>query len=421
MIGRGKVDSILKYDAVGFDMDHTFIRYKLRSFMKLVYDSTSIYLVNFKLYPQDIFPINEDDSKNKLRMYFRAVFDHKTGNMLKIGANNLIMRAYHGFRPLTREEIIHTYGKNPMIPDFEILSCKHQDFTNLHEFYGVSQVPILSQIVHLKTLGQFQCLNEKSYYDIVQDINDANNFNYGIHDIEKFSNRDYSGYFFPKFLSEPRNYIRKVSQKLLDKLEALQKMKIKIFIASNSFYSVANIIMKEAIGPDWLKHFDFVIYNCKKPFFFRPEADKTMFTDLKGNEITGLDKFLLNNPQGKEKVLIGGNAGLINDYLFHHVRKEFKVLFFGDTIVSDCVYAFDKIHDKKWDVVLIMEELQEVENGYPDKEYFNYYFYWGSALYDKNIYSGVDKTIIFDFADNIAHRSFSVLDSEEALEFLSIN
>lgn len=97
MIGRGKVDSILKYDAIGFDMDHTFVRYKMRNFIWLVYECTSIYLVNKKGYPQEIFPIDEEDAKNKYWMYFRAVFDHKNGNLLKIGSNNLIMRGFSGF------------------------------------------------------------------------------------------------------------------------------------------------------------------------------------------------------------------------------------------------------------------------------------------------------------------------------------
>ena len=65
MIGSGKVDSILKYNAIGFDMDHTFVRYRMRNFIKLINQSNSIYLVSKKNYPQEIFPDDEKDMKNK--------------------------------------------------------------------------------------------------------------------------------------------------------------------------------------------------------------------------------------------------------------------------------------------------------------------------------------------------------------------
>jgi HAD superfamily 5'-nucleotidase-like hydrolase len=420
MIGRGKVDSILAYDGLGFDMDHTLVRYRMRSFVKLIYECTAIYLVTKKNYPQEIFPVDDDDAKEKFRMYFRAVFDHKTGNLLKIGSNNLIMRGFHGFTRLTTAEILQTYGKNPVIPNYEILSSSHADFTNLHEFYGVAQVPILAQIVHLKSTGKFDILNAKTYYDIIDDVFDANDFNSAIPDTEAFKKHDFGGHFYPKFLSEPRHYLHKCSDELMGRLQALKAKGIKIFIISNAYYQVADLMMREAVGPHWLEFFDFVVYMARKPKFFHNTENPPLFETLDGTPVTNFEDFMHKEKTGEEKVLLGGHAMHINNFMRRFVRKEFKVLFFGDTIVSDCVYAFDKVNYKNWDIVLILEELQELENGYKDKEYYNHWQYWGSALQDKNIYSGVDKTIIFDFADNIAHRSFSLLDSKEALEFLTI-
>jgi HAD superfamily 5'-nucleotidase-like hydrolase len=420
MIGRGKVDSILKYDGIGFDMDHTFVRYKMRSFIKIIYESTAIFLSNKKSYPQEIFPLDEEDAKEKFRMYFRAVFDHTNGNLLKIGSNNLIMRGYNGFRRLTTAEILETYGKNPVIKDYGILSNVHRDFTNLHEFYGASQVPIIAQIVSLKNSGNFQILNNKTYYEIMADIDEANVWNFHINDIQKFKNNEFTGYFFPKFLSEPRHYVYKCSKEMLDKLKALKNKGIKTFIASNNYFEVAEYIMKEAVGEDWLDYFYFSAFHVKKPMFFNNIENPPLFKNLKGEDINDFSEFAKEEKTGNDKVLLFGHASHINSYMRSQVKKEFKMLFFGDTIVTDCVYAFDKQNEKNWDIVLILEELQELENGYKDKEYYNYWKYWGSALQDKNIYSGVDKTIIFDFADNIAHRSFSTLGSKEALEFLAL-
>lgn len=51
MIGRGKVDSIIKYNAIGFDMDHALLRYKLKPFGKLLYQANATYLISFLNYP----------------------------------------------------------------------------------------------------------------------------------------------------------------------------------------------------------------------------------------------------------------------------------------------------------------------------------------------------------------------------------
>ena len=420
MIGSGKVDSILKYNAIGFDMDHTFVRYRMRNFIKLINQSNSIYLVSKKNYPQEIFPDDEKDMKNKHKMWFRCVFDHKTGNLLKIGANNLILRGYHGFRPLTKNEIHKDYGKNPLIANYQILSSSDPDFTNLHEFYGASIVPLLAQIVHLKTTEKFPVLNEKNYYQIMSDIKDSCNFNYNITNVQEFKEKNYTGYFYPKLLSEPRHYINKTSPELLEKLKILKARGIKIFISSNNYFEVADHLMSEAMGSNWTELFDFLIFRAYKPAFFNLETPPQQFKNLNGQVIEAFSNWMEMEKKGERKVLVGGHASWINQYFHDKVRKEFKILFFGDTIVSDCVYAFDKTNQKFWDIILIMEELQEIENGYPDGEYHGYWKFWGSAILDKHIYSGADKTIIFEFADNIAHRAFSKLDAPDCLEFLTI-
>jgi len=45
MIGKSNVSSILNYNAVGFDMDFTFIEYRLNAFLKLVSECAIDYLI----------------------------------------------------------------------------------------------------------------------------------------------------------------------------------------------------------------------------------------------------------------------------------------------------------------------------------------------------------------------------------------
>lgn len=77
-------------------------------------------------------------------MMFRSVFDHKTGNILKIGHNDLIMRGYHGFRRLSNAELKAAYGSQPRIPDYGVLSHDSPDFSNFHEFYGAALIPLIA-------------------------------------------------------------------------------------------------------------------------------------------------------------------------------------------------------------------------------------------------------------------------------------
>ena len=48
-----------KYDAIGFDVDHCLIRYKLDEFTHLLYYAYTKSLVEEKNFPRDIFHIDE--------------------------------------------------------------------------------------------------------------------------------------------------------------------------------------------------------------------------------------------------------------------------------------------------------------------------------------------------------------------------
>lgn len=420
MIGLKKIANVKNFNAIGFDFDHTFIKYKLRNFSRLTYDSCATFLVSQKNYPRSIFITDKEDEKSKLRMFFRAILDHKRGNLLKIDSNNSVTRAYHGFRNLPMQEIFQTYGNLPKIGQISLKYDRASDWTNLHDFYGASLVPIISQIVHLKNEGKSEVLNAKSINTIINDIHTANDWNYIITDQEKFDKNDFHGHWYPKLLTDTDSYINQTNPLLIQRLLNLREKGLKTFILSNNYYSVANKILNVNIGEDWKKYFDFCIFLAKKPEFFHASNESIFFTNLKNEPIQNLKSFVDNEKKGDDKILIGGNAGLINDALRKRFGADFQVAYFGDSIFSDCAYCVSEHSNPNWTICLIMEELQELENGYPDKEYYNYCSYWGSALHDKSVISGVAKTHIFHFADEIAHRTFSAVDSPEALDFLTI-
>lgn len=81
------MSDVTKYNLIGFDMDHTFVRYKLTKFMRLLYESNCVALVNHMNYPDSIFPEDEEYDK-VLSMAIKGSYDHKNGNILKIGKHN---------------------------------------------------------------------------------------------------------------------------------------------------------------------------------------------------------------------------------------------------------------------------------------------------------------------------------------------
>lgn len=409
---------LTNYAAIGFDMDHTFLRYKLRNFVELVYESTAKYLVKHLDYSEELFPKDKVEAEHLHSMFFRAVFDHQTGNLLKIGWGDLILRGYHGMTKLTREEIETQYGSYPRLPDYHILSNRSEHFTNLHEFYGCAAVPTLAKLVELKKHATSGMLLQKTFYNIMDDVKESWEFNYGVNR-EEFRKGIYSGYFFPVILKNPEQFVYKQQKQILKKLVEIRAKGVLVFISSNSTFEVADIFMRESIGEDWLKIFDFVMYENKKPFFFRKQPSYSLFQNLNGETVTNFSEFIGKHKDGEDKVLIGGHSRHFNEYLTKKAGAHFKVLFFGDTIVSDCVYSYDKENSSNWDVALILEEMQEL-GDFKHNEYHDYRDVWGSALKEKTPYTDEDCTIIYHFARHVANAHFDKLDSLACLDYLTL-
>lgn len=424
MIGKSTIHNVKSFNAIGFDLDHTVLKYRLRNFTKLIYESSAQSLITRKNYPTDLFPKNEEEAKSIFRMYFRAILDHKTGNLLKIDSNCSVMRGFNGFKSLSDQEIKGLYGPLHQLSPNVVKNYKSKDWTYFHDFYGAGVVPLMAKIIQLKSEKSHDFLNKKSVFEIVNDLVLATEFNYIINDFEKFKINQYDGFWYPKILADPLLYVNKTGPVLLERLINLRKSGKVVFIITNNYYEASNKVLNLVIGKNWKDYFDFMIFNAEKPHFFHKKDESLKisgFQNLKGENITDFEAFFLKDKQGDDKVLKGGHADIISDFLKKRFGENYKTAYFGDSIYSDCVYSFNGSINPNWSCFLILEELQELELGYPDSEYYNYCSYWGSALHDKSMVSGVDKTYIFHVADKIAHRAFSSIESKEALQFLDVS
>ena len=92
------------YDVVGFDLDHTLVRYRMRTTHTYLFDCFARGLLeSCEGYPQEV---REPPTEELLQLGLNTgVYDYKREVVLKLGKGNKVLRAYRGSTPLTREEI----------------------------------------------------------------------------------------------------------------------------------------------------------------------------------------------------------------------------------------------------------------------------------------------------------------------------
>ena len=90
-----------EYDVIGFDVDHCLVQYNVPNLHQMTYRALTETLITERGYPrilQDLTVEQWNFPENAL------ICDYSTGCTLKLGENNRILRAYHGFRRLSQTE-----------------------------------------------------------------------------------------------------------------------------------------------------------------------------------------------------------------------------------------------------------------------------------------------------------------------------
>ena len=95
------------YDCIGFDLDNTICRYKVGEIMRLEYRLIAEYMVDKYGYDQALLVCVDEDMDFIQK---GVIMDIKKGNFLKCSRDGVILRATHGTQPMTRAQIIKTYG-----------------------------------------------------------------------------------------------------------------------------------------------------------------------------------------------------------------------------------------------------------------------------------------------------------------------
>ena len=355
-VPEDKFDSVLTYfhdlDVIGFDIDFTLLLYNKKHMTHLIYDSLCEFLIKHKNYPEKIRYSENKDFVDAFSCK-NIVIDYKRGNALKLRKDKSIIKAYHGKKELTKEEIYSQY-ENGTFSVFNISIFYNSDFCINIDSFQPQNVALFLICVDLFDKGELNII--KDYEDIIKNIGDGMNFNYKINSFEDFST---FGYYFPEIYKHPELYLytKYNCEALLDKLRKKGK---KLFFATNSNYSYSHYILEKVLGENYHDYFDLCFYKSCKPGFFQDPKESNpkcyFYNDQQEISCTEMSDDTYKKIYEGNHILTGGSYVLVEHFFQKMLNKnELKCVFVGDNIMGDCEVPSRL---KNWESVFIFDDIK---------------------------------------------------------------
>ncbi|KMT19287.1 hypothetical protein BVRB_1g012940 [Beta vulgaris subsp. vulgaris] len=346
--------------AVGFDMDYTLAQYKPETFESLAYEGTIKKLVFDLGYPPELLQWTFD-SKYMVR---GLVVDKKRGNILKMDRHKYVKVAYHGFREMSKEDKVGTYG-NTLTRD----SFDEPDYALIDTLFSLAEAYLFAQLVDFKDKNPGRVPAGADYARIYKDVRAA----------VDLCHRD--GTLKQMVAKDPQRYINDDTS-IVPMLDMLRDAGRSTFLVTNSLWDYTNVVMNflcrkrygnasTALSFDWLKYFDVVITGSAKPGFFHednrsnlfevvPDSGMLLNTD-NGTPMAQVGSTVLHSPsKGLNyacRVFQGGSVGHLHKLL--NIESSSQVLYVGDHIYGDILRSKKVLG---WRTMLVVPELErEVE------------------------------------------------------------
>lgn len=319
--------------AIGFDMDHTLVRYHSDRFEELTFRESIKKLINDKDYPEVILEFNFDFDKTIRGL----ILDKMNGNILKVSLYNKIKNAYHGTKELNYKEQNRIYaGSSVDLSDPMYMSID----TN----FSIAHTHLFAQLVDLKDKSPE--LELPAYNDIADDVTYA----------VDLAHRD--GTLKDAVKANLDHYIIK-DPNIVEAIERLKKYGKKLWIITNSDYTYSRALLDYSINPylkdhkHWSEVFEITITLAFKPRFFT-EKVPLLKVDPKTGLMENFDKKI------EPGIYQGGYATKVQNDM--NLNGD-EILYLGDHIYGDIVKL------KKtcgWRTALVIEELSKEVAAYKD-------------------------------------------------------
>lgn len=319
--------NLKKISYIGFDMDHTLIRYNSFNFEALAHRTILKKLVTQKHYPESILtlPFEFDRAIRGL------VMDRRKGNVLKLNRYAGIRMSRHGLQPID-------YQNQKTLYKSIYIDLSDPNYLAIDTAFSIALGLLFAQLVELKETAEKDRLPT---FDVIS------------RDIEECldeAHRD--GTLKDEVKKNLGVYIIK-DPDVVRGLERFKRHGKKLFLLTNSNYQYTKLLLDYAINPflerhkDWSEIFEYVLVGAQKPRFF---WDKLPFFKI----TNPLDGTMMNHESAVTPgIYHGGCASVFTRNL--NVSGE-DILYIGDHIYGDIVRLKK---DCNWRTGLVVEELAD--------------------------------------------------------------
>ncbi|GJM43977.1 MAG: haloacid dehalogenase [Gemmatimonadota bacterium] len=310
--------------AIGYDMDYTLIHYHVDQWEGVAYEHTRERFAARGWPVQDL----RFDPHSVTR---GLLIDRELGNLVKANRFGYVIKAAHGTRVLSFDELRRTYAGTSV-------ELSVDRFVFLNTLFSYSEACLFAQLVDLLDQDRLEgVLSYGALYDEVRSTLDE------AHSL---------GEMKAEIMDDPARFVvpdPETPLALLDQKHAGKSL----LLITNSEWDFTRTMMTWSFDPflpedmTWRDLFDIVIVSARKPSFFH---DRNRLFEVTDPE-TGL---LAPSSQGMAKggAYFGGGARLVETTL--NLTGD-EILYVGDHLFGD-VHASKDI--RQWRTALVLREME---------------------------------------------------------------
>lgn len=310
---------------IGFDMDHTLVRYHSEEFEKLSHSIMKEKLVKNQNYPEAVKKLPFD-----YNLTIRGlVVDRKKGNLLKLNRHSAIRASFHGLSPVDFKAQQKMYKST-------YIDLSDPSYMAVDTTFSISLATLITQIVELKKLDPGSYPDFSVIADDVLGVLDEAHRDGSLKDTVK---KDLSKYI----IKDP---------KIVEGLEKFKRHGKKIFVLTNSDYTYTKMLLDYAISPflkeskSWMELFEIIVTFAQKPRFFYDNLKFLKVDPATGAMVNHTEKLVPGVYQGGCAEVFTKDLGLEGD----------EILYIGDHIYGD-ILRLKK--DCGWRTAMVIEELDK--------------------------------------------------------------
>ena len=299
--------------AVGFDMDYTLARYRSPEIDDLAFKKAIRLLVRERDYPMSLL----EDAFDPAFSIRGLALDGRHGNLIKVSRERQVVRATHGSRMMSREEIDTVYGRRRVATDAK-------DFRCIDTLFEIPESALFARLVDRLDEGT---IHGKDYLALFHDARWA------------IDTAHRNGDMKAGILAHREFFIHR-DLKLPIALDRWKRAGKKLFLATNSEWSFTDGVLSHMLDgldearPSWTDYFDLIVVSTRKPLFFMEHPDPVPVP-------------------GQTNAFSGGNADWVEERL-GAIGEE--ILYVGDHIYGDILRS-KKTHS--WRTLMLIPELEE--------------------------------------------------------------